>query len=112
MAYSEGLAERIRDKFISVKNIVEKKMMGGLTFMVNGKMCVGVLGDDLMVRIGPEKMEASLKKKGAKVLRFTGRASKGFLLIEPNGTDNESDLNYWLGLALEYNPKAKASKKK
>ncbi len=65
MAYNETLAERIRKTFVKVPRVEEKKMMGGLTFMVNGKMCVGILKDDLMVRLDPAVYAAALKKRAA-----------------------------------------------
>lgn len=113
MAYSEYLADRIRNVFEDRKvAYVEKKMMGGLTFMVDDKMCVGVVDEKLMARIDPEKQEQALAKKGCRRMDFTGRPMKGFLFIEPEGIDKDSDLEYWIEQCLEYNPKAKSSKKK
>lgn len=80
--------------------------------MVNEKMCVGVLDDKLMARIDPEQQEQALTKKGCRRMDFTGRPMKGFLFIEPKGMDKDSDLEYWIEQCLEYNPKAKSSKKK
>ena len=113
MAYNELLADRIRKVFIDEKvSFKEKKMMGGLTFMVNDKMCVGVSKDDLMARIDPDKYSEAFTKKGCREMDFTGRPMKGFVFVEPDGTDFNKDLEYWINLALEYNPKAKSSKKK
>ena len=113
MAYSEQLADRIR---ISLKtkhiNFIEKKMMGGLCFMVDDKMCVGIIKEDLMARIDPEIYEDALKTKGCRQMDFTGKPMKGYVLINPQGIDMESDLDYWIALALDFNPKAKSSKKK
>jgi len=113
MAYDQFLADRIRiclnDNRVSYR---EKEMMGGLTFMVDDKMCVGIINEDLMARVGPENYEASLKRKACKEMTFTGRALKGFVLIEPEGIDMDDDLDYWIQLCLDYNPFAKASKKK
>jgi TfoX/Sxy family transcriptional regulator of competence genes len=86
-------------------------MMGGLTFMVNDKMCVGILKDDLMVRIDPDLMGTELEKPGVKPLEFTGRVSKGFVLVEPNVLKSERELGYWIGLGLDYNSRARSSKK-
>ncbi|MCH9028177.1 MAG: TfoX/Sxy family protein [Bacteroidetes bacterium] len=113
MAYNEYLADRIQKVFNDGKvSFKEKKMMGGLTFMVNDKMCVGVSKDNLMARIDPDKYSKALEKKGCREMDFTGRPMKGFVFIEPDGTDLNKDLEYWIKLAIEYNPKAKSSKKK
>lgn len=112
MAYDEKLVSRVRSELGQQKGIAEKKMFGGLTFMVNGKMCLGVLNDDLMARIDPEVYKASLRKKGCREMRFTGRSMKGFIFITPEGTGNKKNLNYWIDLALDFNKRAKRSKKK
>jgi TfoX/Sxy family transcriptional regulator of competence genes len=111
MAYNEKLAERIREIFVSRNKVEEKKMMGGLTYMVNGKMCVGILKDDLMVRLDPDVYGAALKKEGCREMNFTGRPMKGFVFVNPKGTGNKKDLSYWINLALDFNKKAKASRK-
>jgi len=113
MAYDINLQDRIQ-QVLKDKNIPfeEKKMMGGLTYMINDKMCVGIIKENLMVRIDPENQEELLKKPGCKEMDFTKRPMKGFLFIEPLGVDMNEDLEYWIQLALEYNPKAKKSKKK
>ena len=112
MAYSEDLANRIRIAFIDQRVVEEKKMMGGLTFMVNGKMCVGILQDDLMVRLDPAVYDAALRKEGCREMNFTGKPMKGFVFISPNGTSSKKGLDYWIDLALDFNKRAKASKKK
>lgn len=112
MSFSEKLANRIRELLSSQPIVEEKKMMGGLTFMVNEKMCVGVLNDDLMARINPEVYEAALKKKGCRKMDFTGRPMKGFIFVDPEGTRTKKDLEYWIKLALEYNKVAKVSGRK
>ena len=112
MAYNEALAERVREALASRPKVEEKKMMGGLTFMVDDKMCVGVLRDDLMARIDPDIYETALKKRGCREMDFTGRPMKGFVFISPEGTQRKADLDYWLGLALDFNKRAKASKKR
>jgi len=113
MAYDENLASRIRG-FFEEKNVAteEKRMMGGLCFMVDGKMCVGVEKDRLMARLDPEVYEASLKRKGCQPMDFTGRPMKGFVFVTEEGIRTRRDLSRWLRLALEFNPKAKSSKKK
>lgn len=113
MAYDEHLADRIKKVFREKKVLFEeKKMMGGLCFMVDGKMCVGVDKDKLMARIDPGIYPKALKKRGCREMDFTGRPMKGFVFVEPEGIDMDADLEYWVQLSLEYNPKAKASKKK
>ncbi len=112
MTYDEKLAERIRKTLVHQKSVDEKKMMGGLTFMVNGKMCVGILKDELMVRLDPAIYDNALKKKGCREMNFTGKPMKGFVFVDSKGTDNHKDLDYWIDLALDFNKKAKASKKR
>ena len=80
--------------------------------MVDDKMCAGVVKNKLMVRIDPELTEMALTKKGCTLMDFTGTSMKGFMYIEPEGTDMDKDLDYWIALCLEYNPFAKSSKKK
>jgi TfoX/Sxy family transcriptional regulator of competence genes len=112
MTYSEELANRVRTILVEHPKVEEKKMMGGLTFMVNNKMCVGILQDDLMARIDPAVYESALEKRGCREMDFTGRPMKGFVFISPDGTKTNKDLHYWIGLALEYNKTAKASRKR
>ena len=81
MAYDEKLAYRIR-RLLPRAKVEEKKMMGGLTFMVNGKMCVGILKDNLMARIGPDVYELALHKKGCREMNFTGKPMKGFVFVD------------------------------
>ena len=113
MAYDEHLADRIAhildDKGVEFE---EKKMMGGLCFMVDGKMCIGISKDEMMARIGPDAYEDALKKPGCKEMKFTGRAMKGFVFIEPEALVEKGDLTYWVDLCLIFNPQAKSSKKK
>jgi TfoX/Sxy family transcriptional regulator of competence genes len=111
MAYSEKLANRAREILADHPKVEEKKMMGGLTFMVNNKMCVGILRDDLMARIDPAVYQTALEKRGCREMDFTGRPMKGFVFISPDGTKTKKELNHWIGLALEYNKIAKASRK-
>lgn len=112
MAYNEFLADRIRQTLNQKKVFyTEKRMMGGLTFMVDDKMCVGIIKEDLMARIDPLKYRDALGRKGCREMDFTGRPMKGFVMIKPEGTDMDKDLDYWINLALEYNPLAKSSKK-
>ena len=86
--------------------------MGGLCFMVNAKMCVGVEKNRLMARIDPEVYDAALRKKGCVPMDFTGRPMRGFVFVNPTGLTTDGELDDWLKLALDFNPRAKASKKR
>ena len=112
MPYDEKLAARVRETLAELSHVEEKKMMGGLTFMVNGKMCVGVLDDELMCRIDPDLYESALERKGSRPMDFTGRSMKGFIFVANEGMKSQKDFDYWISLALDFNKKAKASKKK
>lgn len=113
MAYDEHLADQV-NQILNEKMVVfeEKKMMGGLCFMVDDKMCLGISKEELMARIGPDAYEAALKKEGCKEMKFTKRPMKGFVYLEPEAIDSKKDLEYWVDLCLDYNPLAKSSKKK
>ena len=80
--------------------------------MVDDKMCLGIVRDTLMARIGPEAYEEALQREGCREMDFTGRPMKGYVFIEPEGVDLDSDLDHWVDLCLEFNPLAKSSKKK
>jgi TfoX/Sxy family transcriptional regulator of competence genes len=113
MSYDEYFADRIRKAFRDQHvTFEEKKMMGGVCYLVDGKMCAGIVKNKLMARIDPEMHDQALAKKGGAEMDFTGKPMKGFVFVEPEGTDTDADLEYWIKLCLEYNPKAKASKKK
>lgn len=113
MAFDEQLATRVRGFFKQRKvAFEEKRMMGGLCFMVNDKMCVGVEKNRLMARIDPEDYDDALRRKGCKPMDFTGRPMRGFVFVNLAGLATDSELNGWLKLALEFNPRAKSSKKK
>jgi len=110
MAYDEFLADRIRHTLKDKRaNFVEKKMLGGLCFMVNDKMLCGIhidkkYGDSLlMAKIGETAYELEIGREECLPMDFTGRPMKGFIFITPAGFDLDSDLEYWLDLALEYN---------
>lgn len=112
MAYDEHLADRVRDELAAQKvRFSEQKMMGGICFMVDDKMCVGVVRNQLMARIDPDIYKGALKQLGASEMNFTGRPMKGFVFIDPEGTDMDNDLAYWVELCVEFNPYAKSSKK-
>ena len=112
MAYNEQLANRVREKFAELDNVEEKAMMGGLTFMYNGKMCVGIIKDELMCRIDPNFHETAVEKTGCRTMDFTNKPMKGYVMIDETGMKSSKDFDYWIGLSLDFNKNAKASKKK
>jgi len=113
MPYNEYLAERVRNALKENKSgFKEKKMFGGVCYMVNDKMCVGIINEDLMVRIDPELQDKFLQEKGCRLMDFTKRPMKGYLYIEPVGVDMDEDLDKWVKRCLDFNPKAISSKKK
>ncbi len=104
MAYDENLADRIRNSLHEKKvPFHEKKMMGGLTFMVHDKMCVGIVKNDLMARIGKDNYESAIKKQGCRQMDFTGKPMKGYVFLEPEAIDMDVELEYWIDLSLEFN---------
>ncbi len=101
MAYDERLAERIRGYFKRRKGVEEKRMFGGLCFMLNGHMCCGVEKDRLMVRVAPDCYETFLKKPHAREMDFTGKPLKGFLFVSEGGYRTAAGLAFWLDEAVE-----------
>jgi TfoX/Sxy family transcriptional regulator of competence genes len=102
MAYDEGLAQRLRDAMVDERGVVEKKMFGGLCLMVDGKMCVGIIGDELMARVGVEGYAAALKREGARPMDFTGKPLKGFVYVSAEGIESERALGEWVQLGVAY----------
>lgn len=112
MAYSEELANRVRQRFAELSNVSEKEMMGGLTFMFNDKMCVGIIKDELMCRIDPKLHEECVEKIGCRTMDFTKRPMKGYIMIDETGMKTKKEFDYWINLALTFNKMAKSSKTK
>lgn len=112
MAYNEKLADRIRGALSHLRKVEEKKMFRGVTFMVNGKMCVSVSGDEMMCRFDPELQETAGKKKGFRTMVMKGREYKGYGYVSQEGIKSKKDFDYWIHLCLDFNSKAKASKKR
>ena len=112
MAYDTSIADRVTD-LLTVRRVAfhPKAMFGGLCFMVDGKMCVGV-DSRLMVRLDPEVYEEALTRPGCVPMDFTGRPMRGFVFVNREGLGTARQLNSWIGLALDFNPRAKASKPK
>ena len=101
MAYNEKLAERIRKELSSVP-FVEKKMFGGVGFLLNGNMAVGVYKDDLIARVAKEDHDKSLKRKGAKPFDITGRSMKGWVAVEAEGYKTANQLSAWVKQGVEF----------
>ena len=102
MAYDEGLAERIRGVLDERHDVAEKKMFGGIAFMVRGHMCVGIVKDELMVRVGPEAYDELVRQPHARRMDFTGRPMKGFLFVSAEGLERDADLERWVGHGLSH----------
>ena len=119
MAYNEDTIQRIRENFAGKGvDFTEKKMFSGVCFMVDGKMCCGThidktSGEDLlMCRIGEHAYDKALEDSNVIPMEFTGKPMKGYIYVTETGFRNAARLNHWLQLCLDYNPLAKASKKK
>lgn len=102
MAYNEGLAERLREVFEGQVEAVEKRMFGGLAFMVNGNMCCGVERESLMARVGPDQYEEALKQPHARPMDFTGRPMRGFVYVDLDGVESDEALNEWVQRCLNF----------
>ena len=102
MAYDEGLAERLREIFADRYDIDEKKMFGGIAFMLHGHMCCGVVNDTLMARVGPDQYDAALKRPYAREMDFTGRAMTGFVYVDAPGFESDDDLQDWVALCERF----------
>ena len=98
MAYDEGLAERIRGILDERLDVAEKRIFGGLAFMVRGHMCVGIVKDDLMVRVGPELV----RRPHARSMDFTGRPMKGFVFVAATGLERDAELERWVAHGLRF----------
>lgn len=96
MAIDQGLAQRIHDYFSARQDVETKAMFGGLCFMVRNHMCVGIVGDKLMARVGPNNYEDSLMEPNVTVMDFTGKPMRGMVYVLPEGLQEEQHLLYWL----------------
>ena len=111
MAYDEKLVERLRERLAHLPKVEEKKMFRGVTFMVNKKMCVCVSGEDLMCRFDPQLHETVSEKNGFRTMIMKGREFKGFGYVSQDAIKSRKDFDFWINLCLEFNTRAKASKK-
>jgi hypothetical protein len=116
MAYDEALAERIRGVLADREGVTEQKMFGGIAFMVGGHMAVGVIKDDLMVRVGPEAHDDAIARPHVRQMDFGGRPMRGFLYVDPAGTSDDAELAGWVdagaAFAVSQPPKQARSTKR
>lgn len=112
MAYNEALADKVREALAHLPKVEEKKMFSGLAFMVNGKMCVNVAHEELMCRYNPDKYDEVMEKPSVRPMIMKGKKLKGYVYVSEEGFKTKRDFNYWINLCLDFNKKAKASKKK
>ena len=102
MAYDEDLAQRIRDALDDVDELREQKMFGGIAFMVDGHMTVGIVDDELMVRMGEESADSALDEPHVRPMDFTGRPMRTMVFVEPAGLESRESLQAWVDRALEH----------
>ena len=102
MAFDESLAARIRDALARKKGVVEKKMFGGIGFLLHGNMLVGVWKNSLIVRLGPDGYDDALLELHVKEFDITGRPMKGWVLVEPEGVEEEEELKAWIQMAVKF----------
>src|SRR5689334_16856655 len=102
MAYDEKFAARIRKALGPRKGLVAKQMFGGIAFLLNGNMCVGIHKDELIVRLDPDQTDAALAKPHTRVFDLTGRPMKGWILVAPKGIATDAQLAKWIAIAATY----------
>jgi TfoX/Sxy family transcriptional regulator of competence genes len=112
MAFSENLAKRIRESLANLPNVEEKKMFGGLAFMVDDKMCLTAGPDCMMCRVDPALHDDLVIKDGCRTVIMRNKAYKGYIYVDENAVKTKEDFHFWIALALDFNKKAKASVKK
>ena len=112
MSYDEKAAERVRKALAGRRGVTEKKMFGGMAFMLNGAMCCGVLKDDLVVRVGAARNAGALAQPHARPMDFTGRPMAGFVYVAPAGYQSGAALDKWIGWGAEHAAIAAAAKKR
>ena len=102
MPFDEDLALRIRAAFQGDEDVAEKRMFGGIAFMLRGNMCGGVTGSDLMVRVGPDGHADAIAQPHARAMDFTGRPMKGFVFVHADGIETPEELDHWIGRARRF----------
>ena len=111
MAFDERLADRIRGSLGRRKGLVEKKMFGGVAFLLNGNMCVGIHKSDLIVRLAPEETNKALAQRHTRRFDLTGRPMKGWILVKPAGVAGEDTLAKWVSMGVSYAASLPAKKR-
>ncbi len=103
MVFDERLADRVRKVLAEEVEASERKMFGGLSFMVRGNMCLGIVGDDLVVRIGPDRYDKALTRRDTRPMDFTGKPLRGYVYVGLEGYRSAKALRDWVNQALEFN---------
>ena len=112
MTYNERLAERVRMALAHLPDVEEKRMFSGVSFMVNGKMCISAGDHELMFRIDPALPDDALRRGGARTVFMKGRPYRGYVYVAEEEIETEESFDYWVGLVLDFNKKAQASARK
>ena len=102
MSYDEGLAERLREVLADEPDLEEKRMFGGLSFLLNGNLCCGVIGDEMIVRVGPNAHEEALGQPGVRAFDFTGRAMTGWVVVARQALDDNAALQGWVDAGMRF----------
>jgi TfoX/Sxy family transcriptional regulator of competence genes len=102
MAFDEGLAQRLRERLADTGGLAEKRMFGGLSFLVDGNLCVGVIGEELIARVGADATAAALERPGSRPFDFTGRPMKNWVAVRPDALEDDDALAGWVELALAF----------
>lgn len=102
MAYDEGLAQRVREVLDDRADVTEKKMFGGLAFLLGGNMCAGIVGDELMLRVGPDAYDDVLAQHHARAMDFTGKPMRGMVYVAEAGIRDDTKLATWVARGVEF----------
>lgn len=102
MAFDEGLAQRVRECLEGRRRVTERRMFGGLCFLVGGNMAAGIVGEELMLRVGPDAYDACLALPHAREMDFTGRALRGMVYVAPEGIAEDDELAAWVDRGWSY----------
>jgi TfoX/Sxy family transcriptional regulator of competence genes len=102
MAFDQGLAQRVRERLAGTGGVTERQMFGGLSFLVDGNMCVGVIGEELIARVGPGGTEAALARPGSRLFDFSGRPMKGWITVSPTALEADDALAAWIDDTLGF----------